>query len=111
MLPPEPVPSPPVEEEEVVITDQRTLLEMFGRRNDLLEAYVAAKHGSGGKVNHMVERSLERSLNECMEGRPDFFIEAPGHHPLVFSNRLSDLDMKIFSEVFSHAAHFLTRVD
>lgn len=104
---PEPVPV----EEEVVITDQRTLMEMFGRRNDLLEAYVGAKHASGGKVNHMVERSLERSLNQCIEGDPDFFIEAPGQHPLVFNNRLTDADMLIFSEAFSVASHFLSRLD
>jgi Ran GTPase-activating protein (RanGAP) involved in mRNA processing and transport len=107
---PDPVAAPPLQEE-VFITDPRTLVEMFGRRNDLLEAYVGAKHASGGKVNHMVERSLERSLNECMEGRPDFFIEAPGQHPLVFSNRLADADMAIFSEVFSVASHFLSRLD
>merc|ERR1719162_1157909 len=81
---------------------------MFGTRNDLLDAYVAAKHASVGKVNHLVERSLSESM---LAGRETFFIEAPGKHPLVFNNRLGDVDMKIFSEVFSGAAHFLARLD
>lgn len=81
---------------------------MFGTRNDLLESYVTAKHASKGKVNHLVERSLSESM---LAGRDTFFIEAPGKHPLVFNNRLGDVDMKIFSEVFSGAAHFLARLD
>lgn len=83
-------------------------MEIFGTRNDLLEAYVAAKHAKGGKVNHLVERSLTESM---LGGRETFFIEAPGKHPLVFNNRLGDVDMGIFTEVFSVAAHFLSRLD
>lgn len=81
---------------------------MFGRRNDLLEAYVAAKHASGGKVNHLVERSLTESM--LAQGET-FYLEAPGNHPLVFKNRLGDTDMRIFAEVFGAAAHFLVRLD
>jgi len=105
-----PVPqSPSPEPVEELITDQRSLFEMFGSRNDLLEAYVTAKQAfPGGKVNHLVERSLTESM---LAGGDTWFIEAPGNHPLVFSNRLQDLDMGIFAQVFSHACHFLSRLD
>jgi Ran GTPase-activating protein (RanGAP) involved in mRNA processing and transport len=84
------------------------LNEIFGERNDLLEGYVAAKTATGGKVNHLVERSLTESM---LAGREMLFLEAPGKHPLVFNNRLGDADMTIFSQVFSVAAHFLVRLD
>jgi len=103
---PEPVQAAPAEEE--MIGDGRSLMEIFGRRNELLEAYVAAKHAGGGKVNHLVERSLTESM---LAGGDTFFIEAPGRHPLVFQNRLGDADMVIFSQVFSVAAHFLMHLD
>jgi Ran GTPase-activating protein (RanGAP) involved in mRNA processing and transport len=102
---------PPVEQvEETVITDGRVLTEIFGpgQQNDLLQAYVDMKQATGGQVNHLVERSLTKSK---MDEGETFFIEAPGRHPLVFSNRLSDVDMKIFSQVFSVASHFLESLD
>jgi len=69
---------------------------------------VGAKHASGGKVNHLVERCLTESM---LAGRDTFYINAPGKHPLVFANRLGDDDMRIFSDVFSPAAHFLQSLD
>lgn len=102
-------PSPDtVPAEEEIITDSRTLRDMFGTQNALLQAYVTAKHASRGKVNHLVERCLTQS----MEAETNtFYIRAPGKHPLVFQNRLADDDMRIFSECFSMAAHFLQFLD
>lgn len=105
---PSPEPSASMADLDQVVTDGRTLMEMFGRRNDLLEAYVAAKHASGGKVNHLVERSLTESM---LAQEETFNIEAPGNHPLVFKNRLADVDMRIFHEVFAPAGHFLAKLD
>jgi Ran GTPase-activating protein (RanGAP) involved in mRNA processing and transport len=108
--PPEPAivassaPVPKMEEE----ADPRSLMEMFGQRNDLLLAYVEAKQAAGGKVNHLVERSLTESM---LAASDIFFLEAPGNHPLVFKNRLSDVDMNIFSRVFKGAAPFLDSLD
>lgn len=96
----------PVEQQ--IITDTRTLPEMFGTQNSLLQAYVSAKQSSGGKVNHLVERCLTESM---LAGRDTFYINAPGKHPLVFANRLGDDDMRIFSDCFSPAAHFLQSLD
>merc|ERR1719440_779668 len=47
--------------QEEIITDMRTLPEMFGSNNTFLQAYVNAKHAAGGKVNHLVERCLTDS--------------------------------------------------
>mmetsp|Transcript_81869 Transcript_81869/g.128943 ORF Transcript_81869/g.128943 Transcript_81869/m.128943 type:complete len:515 (-) Transcript_81869:36-1580(-) len=104
-------PSPVAQVEETkIITDSRSLMEMFGpgQQNDLLQAYVDAKQATGGKVNHLVERSLTKSK---MDEGETFFVEAPGRHPLVFSNRLGDVDMQIFSQTFSVASHFLESLD
>lgn len=83
-------------------------MEMFGAGNELLQGYVNAKHAAGGRVNHLVERCL----TEAQLAQSDtFWIQAPGTHPLCFSNRLGDADMRIFSQCFVGAAHFLRHLD
>eukprot|EP00405_Crypthecodinium_cohnii_P026566 CAMPEP_0206498430 /NCGR_PEP_ID=MMETSP0324_2-20121206/50982_1 /ASSEMBLY_ACC=CAM_ASM_000836 /TAXON_ID=2866 /ORGANISM="Crypthecodinium cohnii, Strain Seligo" /LENGTH=602 /DNA_ID=CAMNT_0053984601 /DNA_START=117 /DNA_END=1926 /DNA_ORIENTATION=+ len=75
---------------------------------DIAQDYENACKQSGRKVNVLIRRSLHESIQA---GKDTFFLEAPGNHKLVFTCRLGDADMTVFSKVFSPAAYHLQRLD
>lgn len=87
--------------------DDGSLVEML-KDNALVKEYSSAALASGRKVNHLVERCL---LEATQARRDTFFIEAPGNHKLVFTTRIADEDVKIFSQVFIRPLPFLSRLD
>lgn len=104
-------PGPPAaggQEVEDEYVETTTLADIFGFDNNLQKAYCNAVHSQKRKPNHLVERCLIESKEANEE---TFFIEAPGNQPLVFSNRLGDADMIIFSQIFSEAIPFLAHLD
>lgn len=97
-------------QEEEEFEETTTLAEIFGHgsANNLQEAYLSAIHSENRKPNYLVERCI---LESKEAGQETFFIEAPGNQPLVFSTRLIDADMTIFSEIFNEAMPFLSHLD
>ncbi|CAK0863341.1 unnamed protein product [Prorocentrum cordatum] len=63
---------------------------------------------AGRPVNPLVEGSLLESQEASQDG---WAIDAPGSNKLVFSCRLGDADMRVFSQAFSSSAAQLTRLD
>eukprot|EP00747_Dinoflagellata_sp_TGD_P164628 gnl/TRDRNA2_/TRDRNA2_184817_c0_seq1.p1 gnl/TRDRNA2_/TRDRNA2_184817_c0~~gnl/TRDRNA2_/TRDRNA2_184817_c0_seq1.p1 ORF type:complete len:555 (+),score=129.41 gnl/TRDRNA2_/TRDRNA2_184817_c0_seq1:59-1666(+) len=87
-------------------------LEPHIAENRMVSAYIDLTSRSGKQVNHLVERSLLESAERFQRaGGETFWVEAPGNHPLVFSNRLDDADMKIFAQVFEPPMPFMVRLD
>lgn len=87
--------------------DEGNLLEQLAD-GALVKAYSSTASAAGRKVNHLVERCL---LEATEARRCTFFIEAPGNHKSVFSCRLGDQDMKVFSQVFNSPLPFLVQLD
>jgi len=76
--------------------------------DDLVTRYLNCAKAAGRPVNPLVEGSLLESQEASQDG---WAIDAPGSNKLVFSCRLGDADMRVFSQAFSSSAAQLTRLD
>eukprot|EP00437_Effrenium_voratum_P046792 CAMPEP_0181517650 /NCGR_PEP_ID=MMETSP1110-20121109/64825_1 /TAXON_ID=174948 /ORGANISM="Symbiodinium sp., Strain CCMP421" /LENGTH=513 /DNA_ID=CAMNT_0023647957 /DNA_START=22 /DNA_END=1563 /DNA_ORIENTATION=- len=83
-------------------------LQSFLVDSELVKAYASECNIAGRKVNPLVEICLLEAAEAKQE---TFYIEAPGNDKRVFTSRLGDEDMLVFSKVFYVVTPFLCRLD
>jgi len=89
--------------------DEDAGLAKFIDDRTLLSAYVEGmKAASEMKPNYLVERCLHLAADTRSE---TFYIEAPGNHPLVFTSRIDDEQMKVFVRAFLAPLPYLSHLD
>jgi len=89
--------------------DEAAGLAKFIDDGTLISAYVEGmKAASDLKPNYLVERCLHLAVDTRAE---TFYIEAPGNHPLVFTSRVDDEQMKVFARAFLAPLPYLSHLD